>query len=120
MNYPDELDGAGVEQLTELAARYAALAEVPRLRILQTLMTGEQSVGQLTKTLGMAQPTTSHHLNILHMAGLVKRRKDRRWRYYRLAHHEQALREESSGTAGGSTFGEPSHPPGLKAAAVVN
>ncbi len=45
---------------------------------------GEACVCDLTEPLGLAQPTVSHHLKVLHDAGLVTRDKRGVWAYYRL------------------------------------
>ena len=59
-----------------------ALADDTRQRILQLLLEGEQSVGQLTESFSMSQPTISHHLGILRGVGLVRSRKEGKHVYY--------------------------------------
>src|SRR5260221_14511334 len=63
------------EALEMVAARFRALGEPIRLRILQTLERGESSVGALTVAVGSTQPNVSRHLRVLQDAGLVKRRQ---------------------------------------------
>ena len=46
-----------------------------RLRLLNRLRHGEASVGELAFELGASQQNISRHLNVLHAAGLVQRRK---------------------------------------------
>ena len=58
-----------------VARRFRALGEPYRLRILQELETGEKSVGQLVEQLEGNQPNVSKHLQRLHDAGLVNRRR---------------------------------------------
>jgi ArsR family transcriptional regulator len=41
-------------------------------------------VGDLTASLGLSQPTVSHHLRILTEAGLLERDKRGVWAFYRL------------------------------------
>ena len=59
-----------------------ALADGTRQRILQLLLEGEKSVGQLTESCSMSQPTISHHLGILKGVGLVRSRKEGKHVYY--------------------------------------
>ena len=42
------------------------------------------NVGQLLKRLGCPQPTASHHLGLLKMAGMVSARRQGKHVYYRL------------------------------------
>ena len=62
-----------------------ALADETRLRALACLAGGELCLCQLVDVLGLAPSTVSKHLSILHQAGLVERRKEGRWHFYRLA-----------------------------------
>jgi ArsR family transcriptional regulator len=41
-------------------------------------------VCELTEPLGLSQPTVSHHLRVLHDAGVLDREKRGRWVFYRL------------------------------------
>ena len=64
-------------ELTEMiAARFRLLAEPMRVRILDRLRDGEQSVGELVTDLGTSQQNVSRHLSILHREGVLGRRKD--------------------------------------------
>jgi DNA-binding transcriptional ArsR family regulator len=58
-----------------IARRFRTLGEPYRLRILQELETGEKTVGRLVARLDGNQPNVSKHLQILHEAGLVSRRR---------------------------------------------
>jgi len=60
------------------------VAEPTRRRILDLLRSGEHSVGDLTESLALAQPTVSKHLRVLREAGLVDVRVDAQRRFYRL------------------------------------
>jgi DNA-binding transcriptional ArsR family regulator len=51
----------------------AALANPTRRAILDRLMAGEASVGDLAAPFALSQPTISSHLKILESAGLVSR-----------------------------------------------
>ncbi len=58
-----------------IARRFRTLGEPYRLRILQALEAGEQTVGELVGTLDGNQPNVSKHLQILYSSGLVGRRR---------------------------------------------
>ena len=69
-----------------LAATLKAMADPARLRLLSLIQSHEDSeacVCELTEPLGLTQPTVSHHLKVLHDAGLITRRKKATWVYYR-------------------------------------
>jgi DNA-binding transcriptional ArsR family regulator len=72
---------------SELLAKYfRVLADRSRLRILETLATGEElSVGQLVERLGIAQPSVSNHLACLRWCGFVDARREHRTVYNRIA-----------------------------------
>ncbi|NLE72112.1 MAG: helix-turn-helix transcriptional regulator [Actinomycetales bacterium] len=73
------------DQAAVLSARLKALAEPARLRLISLLAAapdGERCVCDLTAPLGLSQPTVSHHLGVLHKAGLVTREKRGTWAYY--------------------------------------
>jgi DNA-binding transcriptional ArsR family regulator len=60
------------------------IAEPTRRRILDAVLVGERSVGELVEELGMHQPGVSRHLKVLRDAGLVEVRRDAQRRLYRL------------------------------------
>lgn len=64
---------------------FKAAADPSRLRILKLLKEGELCVCEIMTALKRPQSSTSHHLSILKVAGLVKERRDGKWSYYRLA-----------------------------------
>ena len=75
----------GVEERTELAARFKALADPARVAILSMLSAeAEVCVCVLTDELDLSQPTVSHHLRILREAGLVDATRRGTWAFYRL------------------------------------
>lgn len=72
--------------LLELKAKlFNGFADPSRLSILQTMIGGPRSVGEIVAETGLSQPNTSNHLNCLHGCGLVTREKRGRSVYYRLA-----------------------------------
>jgi ArsR family transcriptional regulator len=70
------------------AAFLKVLAHPLRLRILELLGQGEQSVGQFAQGLSVDQPTVSRHLGILKQGGLVTARQDGASVFYRLQNEE--------------------------------
>src|SRR5258708_7306331 len=71
-----------VEALELVAARFRAMGEPRRLRLLQELEAGEQSVSALAENLGATQPNVSKHLKVLQDAGLLRRRAQGNSAYY--------------------------------------
>lgn len=62
-----------------------AIADPARLRVLSLLAAqdrGEACVCDLTETLGLSQPTVSHHLKVLVDAGVLLREQRGKWAYY--------------------------------------
>ena len=55
-----------------------------RLRLIQALMDGEHTVGELVERLGATQANVSRHLNSLTQSGLLGRRKAGLHVYYRI------------------------------------
>ena len=62
-----------------------ALADPKRLCVLESLASGELSVGDLSSVVGCQVPNMSQHLAVLRSAGLVTARRDGNTVYYRLA-----------------------------------
>ena len=63
---------------------FNAIAEAHRRDILDALLDGETSVGELVERLDLAQPQVSKHLKVLAEVGLVRVRAAGRSRLYRL------------------------------------
>jgi ArsR family transcriptional regulator, arsenate/arsenite/antimonite-responsive transcriptional repressor len=71
----------------DLARMLKALADPTRLRLVSMIAAHENAeacVCDLTESLGLAQPTVSHHLKILSDAGILTRDKRSIWSYYTL------------------------------------
>ena len=63
-----------------------ALADPVRLRLMSLVAShpgGEACVCDLNDAFDLSQPTISHHMKVLHEAGLVDRDKRGVWVYYR-------------------------------------
>ena len=69
----NQLSDAALELI---ATRFRALSEPMRLRLLNLLMQGEQTVGQLVEASGSGQANVSKHLALLRDAGMVGVRKE--------------------------------------------
>lgn len=68
------------------ARMFRAAGDEPRLAVLETLVAGEQRVGDLVVTTGQAQSAVSTHLTTLHDTGLLARRQAGREVWYSLGH----------------------------------
>ena len=73
------------EMIGLVADRFRALAEPVRLHIMQELRDGERTVGELVDATGLGTANVSKHLQLLHGAGFVTRRKEGLYVYYGLA-----------------------------------
>jgi ArsR family transcriptional regulator len=81
-----------VEHAEQVAPLLKALADPVRLRLMSLVAShpgGEVCACELGETFDLSQPTISHHLKVLHDAGLVDREKRGVWVYYRV--RSQAL-----------------------------
>jgi len=73
-------------QAEQIAPLLKALADPVRLRLLSLVAShegGEACVCDLNDRFDLSQPTISHHLKVLHGAGLLDREKRGTWVYYR-------------------------------------
>jgi ArsR family transcriptional regulator len=74
-----------VEQAEQVAPLLKALADPVRLRLISLITsstTGEACVCDLNDAFDLTQATISHHLKVLHSAGLLDREKRGVWVYY--------------------------------------
>ena len=72
------------EALAMIATRFRVLSDPNRLRILNLLMEGERSVGDLAESTGFDQPSVSRHLALLRREGIVARRAEGNRAFYRI------------------------------------
>ena len=81
--------------LRNMIRSYKALGDPIRLRIIRLLQHQEMCVCEIMVSLGLTQPTTSHHLRLLENAGLINRRKEGKWVFHEIANQKMitALRE---------------------------
>lgn len=71
--------------MRHLLAITKALSDATRVRALLALRQGELCLCQMIRMLGLAPATVSRHIDVLVRAGLVERRKEGRWCFFRLA-----------------------------------
>lgn len=79
----EPLSAAAAERIAPLLK---ALADPVRLRLMSLVAShegGEACVCDLNDAFDLSQPTISHHLKVLHEAGLLDRDKRGVWVYYR-------------------------------------
>jgi ArsR family transcriptional regulator, arsenate/arsenite/antimonite-responsive transcriptional repressor len=75
------------DQAEQIAPLMKALADPVRLRLMSLVAShpgGEACVCDLNDAFDLSQPTISHHLKVLHDAGLLDREKRGVWAYYRV------------------------------------
>ena len=79
-------DPAGeTDEVFELAAEVFRVMSAPmRLKIISVLCDGERNVSELLERIPTTQPNMSQHLNTLHRAGVIGRRREGVQVYYRL------------------------------------
>ena len=90
------------QQAEQVAPLLKALADPVRLRLLSLVAAraGEEAcVCDLNDAFDLSQPTISHHLKVLHEAGLLDRSKRGVWVYY--AVRREALADLGSLIGGG-------------------
>ena len=83
---PLQREPMSLEQAERIAPLLKALAEPVRLRLMSLIAShpgGEACVCDLNDAFDLSQPTISHHLKVLHEAGLIERDKRGVWVYYR-------------------------------------
>src|SRR4051812_15155802 len=76
-----------IDAAERIAPLLKALADPVRLRLLSLVAShadGEACVCDLNDAFDLSQPTISHHLKLLHEAGLLDREKRGVWVYYRV------------------------------------
>lgn len=87
----------GALESAHCAEMLKAIGDPLRLRIIDALRTGSKNVGDLAELLHSEIATVSHHLGILHAAGLLDREKHGRFKVYRLRAGILATTDEYQG-----------------------
>jgi DNA-binding transcriptional ArsR family regulator len=70
--------------MKSMETAFEIIAEPNRRAILSLLVSSQQSVQEIERQLGLAQPTVSKHLRVLREAGFVESTVDAQRRLYRL------------------------------------
>jgi DNA-binding transcriptional ArsR family regulator len=84
-------DAQQSQRVFELAAELFTLLGTPmRLRVLNALCDGEQSVSQMLEKIDTTQPNLSQHLAVMYRSGVLAKRKDGTQVIYRVQ-SEKAL-----------------------------
>jgi len=82
------------DQAERVAPLLKAMGDPVRLRLVSLIAaheSGEACVCDLNDAFDLSQPTISHHLKVLHEAGLLDRTKRGTWAYYSV--RREALRD---------------------------
>ncbi|MGH8929728.1 MAG: ArsR/SmtB family transcription factor [Egibacteraceae bacterium] len=74
------------DEAVALADLFKALADPARVQLLSLIKAQPdgQCVCNLLDAVELSQPTVSYHLKVLHEAGLLTRRRQGSWAYYRV------------------------------------
>ncbi len=82
----------------QLASVFRVLGEPARLLILSLIAAQpnqEVCACELVETLGLAQPTVSHHLKVLYESGLLTKERRGTWIYYRILPEKLGMLRDS-------------------------
>lgn len=80
------------EKLERVLDALRGAGEETRLRILHVLSRDELAVSELTQVLAQSQPRISRHLKLMTEAGLIERRREGSWAFFRLTREGFASR----------------------------
>jgi ArsR family transcriptional regulator, arsenate/arsenite/antimonite-responsive transcriptional repressor len=81
------------EEAVQLAVLFRVLGEPARLHMLSLIAAQpnrEVCACELVETLGLSQPTISHHLKVMYEAGLLEKERRGTWIYYRIVKNRLA------------------------------
>jgi DNA-binding transcriptional ArsR family regulator len=85
MNSSKEAGLTGLDQLGEAAECLRTLAHPHRLRMVQMMLRGRYTVGELAEACGIRSHMASEHLRLMKHCGLLTGERDGRKTYYRVA-----------------------------------
>jgi ArsR family transcriptional regulator, arsenate/arsenite/antimonite-responsive transcriptional repressor len=77
-----------------VAVLFRVLGEPARLQLLSLIAAqpnGEVCACELVESLGLSQPTVSHHLKVMYAAGLLAKERRGTWIYYRIVPEQLGL-----------------------------
>lgn len=78
-------------EAVQLAVLFKVLGEPTRLQLLSLISaqpSGEVCACELVESLGISQPTVSHHLKVMYEAGLLAKERRGTWIYYRIVQEQ--------------------------------
>jgi len=78
-SWPSKPQGRELENLTQL---FKVLGDPSRMKVLFQIGSSEACVSEVAARLNMSESAVSHHIHILHMNGLVRRRRSGKAIYY--------------------------------------
>ena len=73
------------EALEKAAECLRTLAHPQRLRLVELLLHGRYTVGELAEACGLTSPVTSGHLRLMQHCGMLRQERDGRNTYYQIA-----------------------------------
>lgn len=95
-----------LDALSEAAECLRTLAHPHRLRMVQMLLAGRYTVGELAEACGIASPLASEHLRLMQRSGFLDVEREGRRAYYRIAEpHLASIMACVEGRFGGGKMG---------------
>ncbi|WDI40605.1 ArsR/SmtB family transcription factor [Bremerella sp. P1] len=85
INQPSGKPPGGVQEFAEAAECLRTLAHPVRLRIVQLLLHGRYTVGEIAKDCETPDNVTSEHLRLLQRCGFLQSEREGRFVYYQVA-----------------------------------
>ena len=76
--------GVSDQDMDQLTALFQLLSDKTRIRLLLLLAEGERNVTNLCESLGLPQPTVSHHLGLLRNRNVIGNRRHGKQVFYSL------------------------------------
>ena len=81
----DESDLIPIDKLRAIAESLKCMAHPHRLRVIQILSQGEQTVERIAQLCQLSQPATSGHLRLMEGKGILKCERRGRMVFYQIA-----------------------------------
>jgi ArsR family transcriptional regulator, arsenate/arsenite/antimonite-responsive transcriptional repressor len=81
-------------EAAEVSVLFRVLGEPARLLLLSAIAaqpSGEVCACEVVESLGLSQPTVSHHLKVMYEAGLLTKERRGNWIYYRIVRERLAF-----------------------------
>jgi ArsR family transcriptional regulator, arsenate/arsenite/antimonite-responsive transcriptional repressor len=81
-------------EAADVAVLFRVLGEPARLLLLSAIAaqpSEEVCACELVESLGLSQPTVSHHLKVMYEAGLLSKERRGNWIYYRIVREQLAF-----------------------------